>query len=39
MGGHLLLGVKDNGKVEGVIEACIPGMLNNLIATANNPAE
>jgi len=28
-GGHLLLGVKDSGKVEGVIESCIPEMVNN----------
>lgn len=39
MGGHLLLGVKDNGKVEGVMESCIPGMVNNLITSANNPAK
>ena len=38
-GGHLLLGVNNNGKVEGVIEACIPGMINNLIISANNPGK
>jgi ATP-dependent DNA helicase RecG len=38
-GGHLLLGVKDNGKVEGVIESCIPDMINNLIICANNPTK
>src|ERR1700733_10325899 len=37
MGGHLLFGVNDNGKVEGVIESSIPGMINNLITCANNP--
>ena len=39
MGGHLLLGVNDSGKVEGVIEDCIPGMIHNLITTANNPGK
>jgi ATP-dependent DNA helicase RecG len=38
-GGHLLLGVNDNGKAEGVIESCIPDMLNNLITSANNPVK
>jgi ATP-dependent DNA helicase RecG len=38
-GGHLLLGVKDSEEVEGVIESCIPEMVNNLITTANNPAK
>jgi ATP-dependent DNA helicase RecG len=37
MGGHLLFGVNDNGKVEGIIESSIPGMLNNLITCENNP--
>src|ERR1700753_3110230 len=39
MGGHLLFGVNDSGKVEGVIEACIPEMVNNLITSANNPGK
>ena len=39
MGGHLLFGVSDNGQVEGVIEACIPEMINNLITSANNPGK
>jgi len=38
-GGHLLLGVNDSGKVEGVIEDCIPEMINNLITSANNPGK
>ncbi|HMH21159.1 MAG TPA: RNA-binding domain-containing protein [Puia sp.] len=36
-GGHLLLGVKDNGKVEGVVEGCIPEMIHNLVVNTNNP--
>lgn len=39
MGGHLLLGVNDKGKVEGVVEACIPAMINNLVTSANNPGK
>ena len=39
MGGHLLLGVNDSGKVEGVMESCIPGMINNLVTSANNPGK
>lgn len=37
IGGHLLLGVNNNGKAEGVIDVCIPEMVNNLITSANNP--
>lgn len=36
-GGHLLLGVNDNGKIEGVIEDCIDAMVDNIITNANNP--
>jgi ATP-dependent DNA helicase RecG len=39
MGGHILFGVNDSGKVEGVIESCIPEMINNLITNANNPGK
>ena len=37
MGGHLVLGVKDNGQVEGIVESCVPAMVNNLVTMANNP--
>ena len=36
-GGHLLLGVKNNGTVQGVIESCLQGIINNIITNANNP--
>src|SRR6266508_625063 len=35
-GGHLLLGVKDNGTVEGVMEDCVQGIVNNIVTNANN---
>jgi len=35
-GGHLLLGVKDNGTVEGVMEACVQEIVNNIVTSANN---
>ena len=35
-GGHLLLGVKDNGAVEGVIESSIQPIINNIVTNANN---
>ncbi len=38
-GGHLLLGVNDKGNVDGVLESCIPGMINNLVTSANNPGK
>jgi len=38
-GGHLLLGVNDKGKPQGVMESCIPTMINNLITSANNPVK
>jgi len=34
-GGHLLFGVNDNREVEGVVEPCIPEMINNLVISAN----
>jgi ATP-dependent DNA helicase RecG len=36
-GGHLLLGVSDQGTVEGVIESSIQPINNNIITNANNP--
>src|SRR5882757_8962396 len=38
-GGHLLFGVNDNREVEGVVEPCIPEMINNLVISANNPGK
>ena len=38
-GGHLLLGINDKGKTDGVIESCIPDMINNLVTSANNPGK
>lgn len=35
-GGHLLLGVKDDGKIDGVADSSISSMINNLVVTANN---
>ena len=35
-GGHLLLGIKDNGTVEGVIGSSIQQILNNIVTNANN---
>ncbi len=36
-GGHLLLGIKDTGEVEGIIEDCVGSIVNNIITNANNP--
>lgn len=36
-GGHLLLGVKNDGTVEGVIEDCVQDIINNIVTNANNP--
>lgn len=36
-GGHLLLGVKNDGTVEGVIENCVQDIINNIVTNANNP--
>jgi ATP-dependent DNA helicase RecG len=36
-GGHLLLGIKDTGDVEGIIEDCVAPIINNIITNANNP--
>src|SRR5687767_12740995 len=35
-GGHLLLGVKNNGTVEGVLESNIQHIINNIVTNANN---
>jgi ATP-dependent DNA helicase RecG len=35
-GGHILLGVKDNGTVEGVMESSIKDIINNIVTNANN---
>ncbi len=36
-GGHLLLGVKNDGTVEGVLESCTQDIVNNIVTNANNP--
>lgn len=36
-GGHLLLGVRNDGTVEGVIEDCVQDIINNIVTNANNP--
>lgn len=36
-GGHLLLGVNDNGEIEGVFEDCVSDVVKNLVVNANNP--
>ena len=36
-GGHLLLGVKNDGTVEGVIDECVQDIINNIVTNANNP--
>lgn len=36
-GGHLFLGVKDTGVVEGVIEDCVQEIINSIVTNANNP--
>ena len=36
-GGHLLLGVKDDGTVQGIIEDCLEDINNNIVTLANNP--
>ena len=36
-GGHLLLGLKNDGTVEGVIEDCIQDIVNDIVTNANNP--
>lgn len=36
-GGHLLLGVKNDGTVEGVNEDCVQIIINNIVTSANNP--
>ena len=35
-GGYIFLGVKDNGKIEGIREECIPNMLKTLANDINN---
>lgn len=38
-GGHLLLGVTDNGTVEGVIESSIQNMKDAFVTSVNNPKQ
>ena len=37
LGGHLLLGVKDNGDVVGVDPACVDKIKKNFVTSINNP--
>ena len=36
-GGHLILGVRNDGRIEGVLESCVQDMVNNIVSSANNP--
>ena len=36
-GGHLILGVTDDGTIVGVNESCIESMIKNFVNTVNNP--
>lgn len=36
-GGHFLLGVNNDGTVEGVIEGCVQDIVNHIVTNANNP--
>lgn len=36
-GGHLLLGVEDDGTVTGVAEDAVQGILDSMVTNANNP--
>ena len=36
-GGHLLLGVSDQGDIEGIYDDCVNDILKNLVINANNP--
>lgn len=35
-GGHLLLGVMNDGKVEGILEECVQDIVRNIVTNANN---
>lgn len=36
-GGHLLLGVKNDGTVEGILEDSVQQIINSIVTSANNP--
>ena len=36
-GGHLILGVKNDGTMEGILEDCVQDIVNNIVSNANNP--
>jgi ATP-dependent DNA helicase RecG len=38
-GGHLLLGVNDDGSIEGVIESSMDEIIKNLVTNCNNPSK
>jgi len=36
-GGHIVLGVKDNGSISGIVPDALPGIKKDLVTTLNNP--
>jgi len=38
-GGHIFLGVEDDGNISGVVEACIPELKSNFATAVNNPKQ
>lgn len=36
-GGHLFLGIEDNGKISGIDEVAVSGIVNSFVTTINNP--
>ena len=36
-GGHLILGVNDNGKVRGILKSAVQGIIDKLVTSGNNP--
>ena len=36
-GGHLILGVRNDSRVEGILDNCVQDMVNNIVSSANNP--
>ena len=36
-GGHIVLGVRDNGSISGIVREALPGIKKGLVTTLNNP--
>ena len=36
-GGHIVLGVRDNGSISGIVPEALPGIKKDLVTTLNNP--